>query len=200
MILTKSNNQYDTPRSRSARAIGIWLFLASLTMLFIAGMVLYVLLRLHVYGNAVPGAIHLPAALWASTGLLLAASAAIHRALVNVRRERIGRFQTYLLVTCVLAVAFVCVQAPSLAKILAAHRAQNPNGFRMYGLVFCLIALHALHVIGGMVVLGVVMTRAKLGKYDHENFYGVKYAAVYWHFLDIVWIVMFATFLLTSGS
>jgi cytochrome c oxidase subunit 3 len=35
-------------------------------------------------------------------------------------------------------------------------------------------------------------------KYDHENFYGVRYAATYWHFLDIIWLLMFGTFLITG--
>jgi cytochrome c oxidase subunit 3 len=198
MKLIVNNNQYDTPRSRSAKTIGMWLFLASLTMLFIAGMMLYVLLRSHAFGNAIPGRIHLPEALWASTGVLLAASLSIHRAVVNVRRERIGRFRIYLLTTFILAVAFLCIQFPSLLKILAIHRAQASNGLRMYGLVFCLILLHALHVIGGIVALTIVTVRAMHGKYDHENYYGVRYAAVYWHFLDIIWLIMFGTFLLTS--
>jgi cytochrome c oxidase subunit 3 len=197
-LIQSNNHHYDTPRSRSARAIGMWLFLASLSMLFIAGMMLYVLLRAHVFGRAAPGAVHLPEALWASTAILLAASATIHRALVNVRRERIKRFRIYLYITFALAIAFLCIQFPSLLKILALHRAQSPNGLRMYGLVFCLISLHAAHVIGGIVALTIVTIRAAHNQYDHENYYGVRYAAVYWHFLDIIWIIMFGTFLLTG--
>ena len=72
------------------------------------------------------------------------------------------------------------------------------QGLRMYGLVFCLILLHALHVIGGVISLCVVTVRALHGRYDHENYLGVKYAAAYWHFLDIIWLIMFGMFLLTG--
>ena len=65
----------------------------------------------------------------------------------------------------------------------------------MYGLVFFLILVHALHVVGGIVALGIVTFRARRRKYDHENYMGVQFAARYWHFLDVVWIGMFTMFL-----
>jgi cytochrome c oxidase subunit 3 len=48
-------------------------------------------------------------------------------------------------------------------------------------------------VAGGIVALVATTVSAFRGKYDHENHAGVKHAAMYWHFLDIVWIVMYAT-------
>ncbi|MGA3067708.1 MAG: cytochrome c oxidase subunit 3 [Tepidisphaeraceae bacterium] len=193
-----NNPSYDTPRSRHAVAIGMWLFLAALLMLFFSGMLLYVLLRLHVYGNAAPGPVNLPAALWFSTAALIAGSFTIHRAVVNVRRERISRFRIQLLITLALALVFLGIQFPALLKILAIHRSMGTGGLRMYGLVFCLISLHAAHVIGGVIALAVVAYKAMKDRYDHENYLGVKYAAAYWHFLDIIWLVMFGMFLVTG--
>jgi heme/copper-type cytochrome/quinol oxidase subunit 3 len=66
----------------------------------------------------------------------------------------------------------------------------------MFGLAFCLILLHAAHVIGGVVALWVVTVKAMKDRYDHENYQGVRHAAVYWHFLDIVWVAMLAVFLI----
>lgn len=60
-----------------------------------------------------------------------------------------------------------------------------------YGLVMVLILIHALHVIGGIIALGLVAYNGYHGRYDHEHFMGVQSCVVYWHFLDAVWLVMF---------
>jgi len=66
------------------------------------------------------------------------------------------------------------------------------------GFVFCLILLHAMHVVGGIIAMAVVIPHAFMGRYDHEDYLGLKHAALYWHFLDAVWVVMFAVFMITG--
>ena len=61
---------------------------------------------------------------------------------------------------------------------------------------FMLTGLHAAHVIGGVILLGVVTARAAQGRYGSGRHNGVTYAAMYWHFLDAVWIVLFAVLVL----
>jgi heme/copper-type cytochrome/quinol oxidase subunit 3 len=65
------------------------------------------------------------------------------------------------------------------------------GGVFLYGLAFVLILVHALHVVGGIIGLVNTVRHGMHGDYDHENYYGIKHAAMYWHFLDGVWIVMF---------
>ena len=67
-------------------------------------------------------------------------------------------------------------------------------------MVYVLALLHALHVAGGVVALGIVSTRSWLGRYDHERHWPVDFTAQYWHFLDAVWIFMLAAFWLTTGG
>jgi cytochrome c oxidase subunit 3 len=57
------------------------------------------------------------------------------------------------------------------------------------------VLLHAAHVVGGIILLALVARKAFRGGYDHEHHLGVHHAALYWHFLDIVWLVMFGTML-----
>ena len=64
--------------------------------------------------------------------------------------------------------------------------------------MFVLVLLHALHVLGGMVVLIRVVVRGRNGVYDHEHYQPIRHTAMYWHFLDFVWLVMFFTFLATG--
>jgi cytochrome c oxidase subunit 3 len=186
--------------------IGLWLVLAALAMLFIASMWLYILLRLHFFGRISDVQIHMPELTWLSTVVLLAGSFTIHRAVVAIRREKIQDCLKFLYITCGIAVAFLAVQSPCMAVILREHEAfsaqsaagKGPGQFApvsAYGLVFVLILVHALHVVGGVVALATVTHRARAGRYDHENYTGVQFAARYWHFLDIVWLGMFTMFL-----
>jgi len=191
-----------------ASAIGLWLVLASLGMLFISSMLMYVLMRMHVFGfgRLTNDPIHMPLLAWCSTAVLFAGSFTIHRAVVAIRRERLAQCLKFLYITSAIAVLFLVVQTPCMAEVLDAHRQisaasearkglSNFAPVSAYGLVFFLIMLHALHVLGGIVALGVVTWRARHQKYDHESYLGVQFAARYWHFLDIVWVVMFSMFL-----
>jgi len=204
MLTAKS----DFRSSPQIGTVGMWLFLASLAMLFLATMVGYAVIRFAGAHSPELGTIHLPHTLWISTVLVLAASFTIHLASRAARAERQADMRKYLVVTLLLAVAFVVVQTPAMTSLVGQHLdnlrlAGATGGFagdttstdatpnRLYGLVFILVLIHALHVIGGVVNLAWVTVRAGQGAYDHENYNGVKHAAMYWHFLDVVWIVMF---------
>jgi cytochrome c oxidase subunit III len=206
MIAVTQGEKSEFRPPHRASVIGLWLVLAALGMLFVSSMWLYILMRLHVFGRTTNEPIHMPLIAWGSTAVLLAGSLTAHRAVTAIRRERLGICLKYLYITSALAVAFLIVQSPCMAQVLGEHRQlaaaaevnKAPGEFApvsLYGLVFVLILLHALHVLGGIVALGVVTWRARGQKYDHENYMGVQFAARYWHFLDIVWITMFTMFL-----
>ena len=176
--------------------VGMWLFLASLFMLFAAGLLGYVVIR-----NSTQNAnqhVHLPGILWLSTAMVLGVSVALARALGALRRERRSTFLAWVRISLVLGLGFLAVQAPAMVMLLAQHRGIQRQHVALYGLVFFLILLHALHVVGGMVALLLVNLRGTRGVYDHEHYLPVRHAAMYWHFLDIVWLVLFLTFLATA--
>lgn len=178
-----------------SQTIGMWLFLASLSMLFGASMLGYALIRLS--SKAMPPGrfLELPWPLWISTTLVLAASFTIHRALRAIQHEQQAALRRNLVITVVLAVAFVAVQIPALLSMLMSHDALRDAGVHLYGLVFTLVLVHAAHVAGGVLALGLIIRKAFAGGYDHEHHIGVYHTALYWHFLDIVWLVMFGTML-----
>ena len=168
---------------------GMWLFLAALTMLFAATIVAYLIFRFtSPLGEG--ASLTMPAAFWASTALMLIASFTMHRALQNVRHERQTRFRNALVLTLLLAVGFLLVQAPALVQLLGAHNSPEVET-AMYGLVFFLVIVHALHVLGGLIPLAVITARAHRDAYDHEQHEPVTQVTLYWHFLDAVWVVMF---------
>ena len=205
---------------RRASTIAMWLFLASLGVLFLASMLAYVLVRVLTSTPDTPR-VHLPASLWVSTLMMLAASYTIERALRAIRLEKQALFRTYLAATVLFALVFVAIQTPAMTQLLREHQAaqqvererlatqppsappvadpsvrgdeviQNQRKVPFSGLIMVLILIHALHVIGGMIALGIVAYHGHQGRYDHEHYTGVRHCVLYWHFLDGVWIVMF---------
>lgn len=188
------------------QTLGMWLFLAALVILFIGGMLAYIIVRVagtfshtHPYtGEIIPATapplhtLGVPPVLWLSTAAILLSSFSIHRALENVINERQDRFRQALIVTLLLAVPFFLAQGAGLATMLG--RAAEGGTALQYA-VFFLIIVHALHVVGGLVPLIAVTRNAHAGRYDHEYHGPVKRLAMYWHFLDVVWLLMFACFL-----
>ncbi len=187
-----------------AKLLGFVLLLISLGMLFLASIVGYVVVRLAPKYDTITreqltvAAIHLPGAFWVSTAILLVSSVTIHFALKSIRAGRGRALVRYLIITTVLGLAFVAVQAPSLAALLQEHfelTAARSSGAGMnvslLGLTFMLVILHALHVFGGLVPMVIITVKATRGAYTRENHEAVRLLVIYWHFLDVVWIAMF---------
>ncbi|HNP99226.1 MAG TPA: cytochrome c oxidase subunit 3, partial [Bacteroidia bacterium] len=57
--------------------------------------------------------------------------------------------------------------------------------------LYVITGLHVMHVLGGIIALFVVFSRALRKKYSPENFNGVRMCAVYWHFLGLLWVYLF---------
>lgn len=179
------------------RDIGMYLFLAGLFMLFASGLLAYLIIRLKQTDKMPLRSLQIPNLFWASTAIVLAASFTIHRALANLRRERQPAFRTWLAATLALAIVFLIIQAPPMIRLLQEQRELAAHvSVAFYALVFVLILLHAMHVVGGVIALSLTLAHARQGMYDHEHFQPVRHAALYWHFLDLVWLAMFLTFLL----
>lgn len=177
---------------------GLGLFLVALTMFFVAGIVSFVIIRVSGPNSPPMGDLKMPVGLWVSTGLLLASGFTFHRAVQKVRYEKQAEFRRDIMLTGLLTIAFLIVQAFSLAELLAAHEVNRVRGFALYSLVMSLVIIHAVHVIGGLVPLGVVTKKSFEGRYDHEAYEGVRHCAMYWHFLEAVWLVMVFTFMIAS--
>jgi heme/copper-type cytochrome/quinol oxidase subunit 3 len=187
------------------------LFLCSLSILFLAGMLGLIYLRVNATGPAAGPSQGIPARLWWSTLLLILSSITISRAAAAARRGRQPALRLWLVATVTLALGFLVNQVPALTVLLERHFAMlhelsraaaatqpafvsDPRRY-LFGLVFFLIIIHALHVIGGLVALGVAAARAFTGPGTPATAVSVRFTAVYWHFLDVVWLVMFVGFL-----
>lgn len=178
-----------SPAPPSLGTFGMVVFLFALGVLFTASLVAYLFIRARAAAWPPPGSPPLPAGLWASTGIILLCSVSIHTALRSVRRDRQGTLLGALLITLLLGLVFLVSQAVNWYWLMAIQGGVR-NSLYLYTF-YCLTGLHALHVIGGLALLVVVSAKAATGRYSPAFYPGVRYAAMYWHFLDVVWLVMF---------
>ncbi len=177
-----------------------WAFIASLSMFFLAGVASYIIIRKQAF---IPiqrtyEPLVVPIAFWVSTAFLLLTSFFLERSIWFVRREHPKPFLRNLFYAAVASLVFVVVQGNGLSDMFVHHFSSQDGSTKIYGLGFALASLHALHVLGGMVFLWFIIHRALGHKYDHERHWAVNHCAGYWHFLDVVWIVMLGMFLWTN--
>jgi len=173
-----------------AGVLGMWVFLATLTVLFVASIVGYLVVRLRATDWPPPGMPRLPAGLWLATVVLLAGSVTIHRALRAIRLGHRARSTRWLQATLALALVFLFVQSWNWWGLIRLHMTAASN---LYAFTFFMLTgLHAAHVIGGIALLVIVLVRCRRGRYGSDHHGGVTYAAMYWHFLDAIWLVLFA--------
>ncbi|TWT34815.1 cytochrome c oxidase subunit 3 [Blastopirellula retiformator] len=177
--------------------LGFLLFIATLSIFFAASLVAYLLVRFSDTSQRAETYSNVPVGLWVSTLFMFGVGYSLHRAVAAIRFEKQVLFRRWLLSAGGLAIVFLVFQAIGLCRLLAEHQALGDN-VQMYGLMFVLIFLHALHVIGGLATLAMITNRAWHGGYDHESYVGVAICADYWHFLDAVWVVMLITFAITG--
>jgi cytochrome c oxidase subunit III len=178
------------------RAQGAWLLLTSLSIFFLATILLYaiyVVLRM-TSGTVRVAPFYLPLSFIATTIILIAISTCLHLAVEAVRREARVDLLRYLVIAALLALAFFGVQSYGMAWVVSRFADDLSANRSLYGMTFVLALLHALHVVGGLIALGMVMVRAWHGKYDHESYFAIRFCALYWHFLDVVWLLMLVAF------
>jgi cytochrome c oxidase subunit 3 len=180
----------------SAAKLGMVLLLAALGMLFGSTIVGYLVVRSRASVWPPPGMPGLPAGLWISTLIILVSSASMEAARSSIRRGGSAGLRNGILITFLLGLAFLANQTACWLGPAAAQIAAKPNPYT-FGF-FVLTGLHAAHVIGGLIPLGIVSAGARKGRYSASSHAGVDFIAMYWHFLAIVWIILHAVLLITA--
>lgn len=114
------------------------------------------------------------------------------------RRDK-RRAIRYIYWTALFGGIFVGMQVFEWSKLISegVRPWENPWGAEQFGACFFMITgFHGLHVSAGVAYLLIIARRLKKGKYDNTNFEIVEIAGLYWHFVDLVWVFIFAFFYL----
>jgi cytochrome c oxidase subunit 3 len=182
------------PRARedSTSVLGMIIALGAWAMMFGALFFMYAGMRSHALTWPPPGIPRLPVALPAvNTVVLLASSGAIAQGIRSLARGQRRALSAWLAVASVLGATFLVLQVVVWRDVWAAGLKPSTGA---YGSVFYgLTALHAAHVAAGLLVILFVLVRSLLGKYTEHNVMKVRLPAMFWHFVDAVWVLMFVS-------
>ena len=137
-----------------------------------------------------------PTLLWFNTGVIMLSSFAFSRATINAREGDIKRTREYLLLAGVLTFGFIIGQLFVWRELVSFGYfvSTNPS----YAFFYLLTALHILHLFGGLIAWLVVTYKSFIPQKETSDFsLKVNLCAIYWHFLLIVWSLLFVMLLLT---
>jgi cytochrome c oxidase subunit III len=171
--------------------LGIWLFLASEVMLFGSLFSSYVLLRTGAETWPDQSSILSVPLATLNTVILIASSVTMVLAWVSLKLDSLPRYRLYMGLTLLGGALFLVVKAFEYGDKFAAGLYPSTDNF--LGLYYTLTGLHALHVVGGMVVNAYLWgPGVRMWRRDPERFTNrIEVAGIYWHFVDLVWIFLF---------
>jgi cytochrome c oxidase subunit 3 len=179
-------------REEFTHSLGMLVFLASWGMMFAGLFFAYGFARSKAIVWPPPGAPPLPVALPAlNTVVLLGSSFSFSRGIAALRRGQRGVFRASVGVTFVLGAVFLALQLLLWQRVAAAGLGAADGS---YGAVFyAFTSFHALHVLVGLGIVLWIFVRAMRGAYTAHNLSNVRVSAMFWHFVDVVWVLMFLT-------
>jgi cytochrome c oxidase subunit 3 len=181
------------PAHKSSRVeaptLGMLLFIISEVMIFGAFFTAYFFIRVVSHDPWPAPGTKLPEAVaGVNTAILLSSSVTIHWALTSIKRGNRFGLRAGMASTFLLGLTFLTIQINEYIHIgFAPHYAAQSSVF------YALTGLHGAHVFIGLCLLLMVTVRAFRGHYSMEHHQGMEVPGIYWHFVDIMWVVVYTT-------
>jgi len=169
---------------------GMWVFLISEIMFFTGLIGSYIVLRLGSTGWPQPRTILNTPLLGLNTVVLLSSSLTMVLALAAAQQDRQRALQRYLLLTALLGLTFLGIKGYDYVHMW--HRGFTISSSLFGSCYYLLTGFHALHVLSGVILLLYLFTAASRGLFSAANYGRIEYSGLYWHFIDIVWVMLFA--------
>jgi cytochrome c oxidase subunit 3 len=194
--------QYDSlARQHATARLGMWVFVASESLLFAGLFALYAAYRFAYPAEFHAGSAHANVVLGTiNTYVLLTSSLTVALAIDATRHGHRRRTLALLAATIALGGVFLVLKAIEYAGHLAdglapgshyAFAALPAHGVALYvTLYYLLTGLHALHVLGGLGMLAWLTWRARRGDFTPGAHIALELGALYWHLIDLVWIFL----------
>ncbi|MEO6913399.1 MAG: cytochrome c oxidase subunit 3 [Candidatus Baltobacteraceae bacterium] len=183
--------------TRDLRLTGFLLFMVSDLVLFSSFIFAYLYMRNSGQGWPGPGGPKLDLALASLNSIVLFGSGAtMHFALENWKHGKFIKFANWLVATIVLGLLFLSGQGIEYVTLYTRDHA-SWSGSGIFGAsFFTLTGMHGLHVFAGVIYLTVLLLQSVQGKYTRQKYFGLTAGTLYWHFVDVIWVVLFSIFYL----
>lgn len=160
--------------------LGLWLFFTSEAFIF-GGLLVS---RFALWGNTRPDLSQILGL--TVTSILLVSSFAMNRAEMAIAHDDRKNFMWFLMITALLGIAFL------VGVIGFEWRGHIQPGDGAYGAVlFGMTGMHALHVLSGVIFILIVWFNGLKGNYSAERHWGVEACAIWWHYVDLVWVFFY---------
>jgi len=181
------------------RKFGMWLFLSSELLIFAGLIGAFVLTRRNIFQNGLewwePNTFSL-ALVSVNTFILLASSLMVVLGIEAIRADQQQKLQRYLTLTAILGVMFLSGQAVEYSLLIfeEGHSFADPFGSAF----FTLTGIHGLHVFVGVIWCLMTLLVARRGTFSSRNYTTVEIFGLYWHFVDLIWVIIFTVVYLTN--
>jgi len=171
--------------------IGMWVALASILMLFIALTSAYIVRGVPALGGGEADwfPLDMPPVLWVNTAVLLVSSVSIELARRALKGNEYAGFRRWITLTTLLGLAFLAGQVMAWRQLAAQGVFINSHPHSSF--FYLLTSLHGLHLLGGVIALGYVTIAALRMRIGFKRRTAVDVTAIYWHFMDGLWIYLF---------
>jgi cytochrome c oxidase subunit 3 len=134
----------------------------------------------------------LPFTFWVSTAIILISSVTMNWSVQLIRKNEVKMLPSAVLTTFILGIGFGLCQFISWKTLISENIFfTGPQSSASSSYLYIICALHLCHVMGGLIALGVIYVKAIRQKYSSGNYLGIKLCAIYWHFLDGLWVYLF---------
>lgn len=190
--MAKSFSVQDEIKAKAAKPL-LYIAIGSMVMLFAALISAYIVSMSETRWIK----FDLPQQFWFSTGIILASSVTINMSVSAAKKNDFKNVKLGAVLTLILGILFIVFQFLGWSelinqKIFFAGKQSNAAGSFLYAIT----GLHLFHLIAGIFTLFVVIYKSFKNKYTAEKILGLQLAAIFWHFLDILWIFLFIFLLL----
>jgi cytochrome c oxidase subunit III len=168
--------------------LGMLLFIISEVMIFGAFFTAYFFIRVVTHDPwPAPGTKIPEAATGVNTAILLVSSLTIHWALVSIKKGNRFGLKAGMVLTFLLGLTFLFLQVNEYI-----HLGWAPHDSAQATIFYSLTGLHGAHVFVGLCALLIVSIRSFRGHYSPEHHQGMEVPGIYWHFVDGMWIIVYA--------
>jgi cytochrome c oxidase subunit 3 len=183
--------------TRDLRLQGFLLFLVSDCVLFSSFIFAYLYMRNSGQGWPPPGVQRLDVAFAAVNSVILFGSGAtMHYALENWKHNNFFKYTYFMIATIILGACFLGGQAYEYTNLIY-HEHVTWAGSGIFGAsFFTLTGMHGFHVSVGVLYLTILLLQSVSGVYTKDKYFGLTAGTLYWHFVDVIWVVLFSIFYL----
>lgn len=162
----------------------LWIGLAGIVMMFTGFTSAYIVKRN--LANWI--SFDLPGIFWYSTAVIITSSLTVILSRNYFRQREMKQYRLWLAVTLVLGIAFVCMQYIGFTQLW--HNGVTLTRNVSFSFLYIIVGLHALHVIGGVVALAILLAKAYSIKRKNYSQVPIDLMNTYWHFVDLLWIYL----------